>query len=174
MVLKEGEHILFEIRRHWFVLARESVILVLLTLVPIVALGLFNSFDLPDEAFLLVLTLSMGWWAIVWAIFFVIWTNYYLDVWIVTDQRIIDIEQFSLFSRDISEFRLDRVQDLTVEVKGVIPTLLGFGNVHVQTAGMHHQFHISDVPDPYSVKDRIVKEHDKAVQQAHEHNHGGL
>jgi len=174
MVLKEGEHVLFEIRRHWYALARESSILLILALIPFIVLGLFGSLELPDELFLLALALSMGWLAIVWAIFFVIWTNYYLDVWIVTDQRIIDIEQFSLFSRDVSEFRLDRVQDLTVEVKGFLPTLLGFGSIHVQTAGMHHQFHIYDVPDPYTVKDRIVAEHDKSVKQAHEHSHGGL
>ncbi len=174
MVLKEGEHILFEVRRHWYVLARESAILILLGLVPLFIMGGFNSLNLPDELFLPVFAICTGWLAMVWAMFFVIWTNYYLDVWIITDQRIIDIEQFSLFSRDVSEFRLDRVQDLTVEVKGVLPTLLGFGDIHVQTAGMHHQFHINDVENPYAVKDRIVKEHDKAVKRAHEHSHGGL
>lgn len=174
MVLKEGEHVIFEIRRHWYVLARDSAFVALLSLIPFLVMGGFGALDIPDRLFLPVLALCAGWLAVMWSFFFVVWTNYYLDVWIITDQRIVDIEQFSLFSRDVSEFRMDRVQDLTVEVKGILPTLLGFGDLHVQTAGMHHEFHIRDIPDPYSVKDRIVKIHDQAVQKAHGHDHGGL
>ncbi|KKU19205.1 MAG: hypothetical protein UX31_C0010G0004 [Candidatus Nomurabacteria bacterium GW2011_GWA1_46_11] len=174
MVLKEGEHIIFEIRRHWYVLARESSVIVLMALLPLFLLGGFNYFGLSESFFMPILALCSGWLALLWTLFFVVWTNYYLDVWIITDERIVDIEQFSLFSRDISEFRMDRVQDLTVEVKGMIPTLLGFGNLHVQTAGMHHEFHIMEIPNPYEVKDRITRIHDQAVEKAHEHSHGGL
>lgn len=174
MVLKEGERIVFEIRRHWYVLARESSVIMLMALLPLLLLGGFEYFGLGDEFLLPILALCSGWLAVLWSLFFVAWTNYYLDVWIITNERIVDIEQFSLFSRDISEFRMDRIQDLTVDVKGIIPTLLGFGNLHVQTAGIHHEFHIMDVPDPYSVKDRIMRIHDSAVKQAHEHSHGGL
>ncbi len=155
-------------------LARESSVIVLMALVPLFLLGGFGYFGLSENFVLPILALCSGWLAILWSLFFVVWTNYYLDVWIITDQRIVDIEQFSLFSRDVSEFRMDRVQDLTVEVKGIIPTLMGFGDLHIETAGMHHQFHINEIPNPYEIKDRIVKIHDRAVQQAHEHNHGGL
>ena len=174
MVLKEGEQVVFEIRRHWYVLFRESSVIILLALIPLFALGGYGYLELGDEFFLALLALSAGWLAVLWTLFFVIWTNYYLDVWIITDERIVDIEQFSLFSRDISEFRMDRIQDITIDVKGVIPTLLGFGDLHVQTAGMHHEFHIREVPNPYEIKDRITRIHDRAVQKAHEHSHGGL
>lgn len=174
MVLKENEKILFEIRRHWYVLATEASILVFLALIPIVVIASADYLEFSDQLFSLVLFLSSAWMLILWALFFVIWTNYYLDVWIITDQRIIDVEQFSLFSRDISEFRLDRVQDITVEVKGFLPTMLKFGDIHVQTAGVNHMFHIKHVPDPYKVKDMIVREHDRAVRKAHAHGHGGL
>lgn len=174
MVLKEGEHIIFEVRRHWYALAREASLVVLLALVPLFLIGGFDYLGLEDEFLLPIMALCAGWLAILWSLFFVIWTNYYLDVWIITDERIVDIEQFSLFSRDISEFRMDRIQDITVDVRGMIPTLLNFGNLHVQTAGMHHAFHIREVPNPYDVKDRITRIHDRAVKQAHEHSHGGL
>ena len=165
MVLKEGEHIIFEIRRHWYVLARESSVIMLMALIPLFLLAGYSYFGFREDFVLPILALCSGWLAVLWSLFFVVWTNYYLDVWIITDQRIVDIEQFSLFSRDVSEFRMDRVQDLTVEVKGMIPTLLGFGDLHVETAGMHHQFHISEIPNPYEVKDRIVRIHDQAAQK---------
>ncbi len=174
MVLKDGEHIVFEVRRHWYVLAKESSVIVLMFLVPLFILGGFDYFNLSENLFFPILALCAGWMALLWTLFFVIFTNYYLDVWIITDQRIVDIEQFNLFSRDVSEFRMDRVQDITVEVRGIIPTLLGFGDLGIQTAGTHPQFRISGIPDPYEVKDRIIKIHDQAMERAREHNRGGL
>ncbi len=97
-----------------------------------------------------------------------------MDVWIVTDQRIIDIEQLNLFNRVVSEFRLDRVQDITIKVNGLIATLLGFGDIHVQTAGEMEKFLIKNAPKPYEVKDRIIKEHDRAIRLAQGRNHGGI
>ncbi|MEX2054431.1 MAG: PH domain-containing protein [Candidatus Colwellbacteria bacterium] len=174
MVLKEGEKVIFELRRHWYVLARDSAIPIVLAVIPLIILGVLGPLGVPEELFLPILALCLGWFAIAWSVFFIVWTNYYLDVWIVTNIRIVDIEQFSLFSREVSEFRLDRVQDVTVEVRGMVPTLLGFGTVQVQTAGMSREFFIYDVENPYQVKDRIIKLHDKAVKDAHQHSHGGL
>ena len=174
MVLKEGEKIAFEIRRHWYVLASESSLIVLLALLPFILLALSGTLELTDQSMLVVVFTSAAWLMLLWGTFFVVWTNYYLDVWVVTTHRIVDIEQFGLFSRDVSEFRLDRVQDITIEVKGVLPTLLNFGDLHVQTAGMMRELKIKHVHDPYEVKNRIIREHDKAVQKAHDHNHGGL
>ena len=80
MVLKEGEHIIFEIRRHWYVLARESSVIVLMALLPLFLLGGFNYFGLSESFFMPILALCSGWLALLWTLFFVVWTNYYLDV----------------------------------------------------------------------------------------------
>ena len=174
MVLRENEKVLFEIRRHWYVLAVDSSFVVLLALIPIIVIASAGYFGFSEQALFLIFFLSAAWLLILWSVFFIIWTNYYLDVWIITDQRIIDVEQFSLFSRDVSEFRLDRIQDITVEVKGFLPTMLKFGNIHVQTAGMGNEFHIMQTPEPYKVKDMIMREHDRAVHKAYAQDKVGL
>ncbi len=174
MVLKDGEKVLFEVRRHWFVIVSESAFIILLALIPFVVLGVSSTAHLLPQFFYVVLFLCVGWLLILWSIFFIIWTNYYLDVWIVTDQRIIDIEQFNLFNRTVSEFRLDRVQDITIKVNGLIATILGFGDIHIQTAGEMEKFLIRSAPHPYEVKDRIIREHDRAVRLAQGRNHGGI
>jgi len=174
MVLKAGEKILFEVRRHWFVVVSESTFVLLLALIPFFALSASSTVHLSSELFYIILFLCAGWLLILWSVFFIIWTNYYLDVWIVTDQRIIDIEQLNLFNRVVSEFRLDRVQDITIKVNGLIATLLGFGDIHVQTAGEMEKFLIKNAPKPYEVKDRIIKEHDRAIRLAQGRNHGGI
>ena len=85
------------------------------------------------------------------------WTNYYLDVLIVTNKRIIDIEQFGLFSRDQASLPIKNVQDIKVKVVGLIPELLKFGNLDIQTAGEAKEFEIRDLRDPEKVKNIINK-----------------
>lgn len=83
--------------------------------------------------------------------------DYWLDMWIVTDQRIINIEQNGLFSRTTSELRLYRVQDVTSEVNGFVRTMLDFGMVYVQTAGEKEYFTFEDVHHPNQIAKQILE-----------------
>lgn len=94
---------------------------------------------------------------ILWVMFFVEWTDFMLDTWILTDERLIDVEQVSLFSRKVSTLSLDRIQDITTTEAGFLETLLGIGVVLVQTAGESQEFRIYGVKDPNQVKDLIQK-----------------
>lgn len=163
--LAEDEKVVYEIRRHWYVLFVESFFLILFFLVPwVVLFGLdVFGFSFSDAEGSLFFFVAVAWLFSTWLAFMIVWTNYYLDVWVVTNKRILDIEQHGLFSRDLSDFRLDRIQDVTIEVKGIIPTLLRFGDIHVQTAGEAREFIIRHIPHPYRARDILIKEHDRAV-----------
>ena len=88
----------------------------------------------------------------IWLFFFHAFVDYYLDVWIVTNQRIINIEQKGLFSRIVSEQKLNRVQDITSEVHGIWATMMHFGTVYIQTAGEEPRFVFKQIPHPYDVR----------------------
>lgn len=158
--LHPHETVLMTIRRHWFVLLAPSLIIFVLLLLPVIILPLLP-FVLPEAdlnlgslgIFMLSLYLMF---LLVFA--FLIWMNYYLDVWIITSERIIDIEQHNLFSRTISEFPMSRVQDVSIDVHGIIETFLKFGDLKVQTAGTHNGFVINDAPNLYRAKDTILKQ----------------
>ena len=92
-----------------------------------------------------------------WFYGFLMWIDYWLDVWIVTDQRVVNIEQKGLFSRHVSELHFHTVQDITSKVQGVIPTLLNYGDVEVQTAAEKTRFLFRHVPDPYAIKAMLVE-----------------
>jgi uncharacterized membrane protein YdbT with pleckstrin-like domain len=77
--------------------------------------------------------------------------DYYLDVWIVTSQRIINIEQKGLFNREIAEHSLDKIQDVSGEQKGILQTFFSYGNVHVQTAGEIQRFIFQQIDNPFEV-----------------------
>jgi hypothetical protein len=93
----------------------------------------------------------------VWLFAFLEFTDYYLDVWIVTNRRIINIEQKGLFKRFASELHLSAVQDVTSEVTGIIRTFLDYGNVFVQTAAEHVRFVFKDIKSPEEVKEKVIR-----------------
>jgi len=116
-------------------------------------------FDEFSEQLLINLTAFMRslFFTFLWLLFFAIWIDYYFDVWIVTSERIINIEQKGLFTRVVSELELEKIQDVTTDVRGVIPTFLNYGHLLIQTAGERERFIFRNVPDPYTIKDVIMK-----------------
>ena len=93
------------------------------------------------------------------------WTLYYLDVWIITDKRIIDIEQKGIFNREISTFRTDNIQDVTIEIRGIIGTFLKFGDIHIETASENNSFVIREALNPERVKEVILKQHNEIMDR---------
>lgn len=96
-----------------------------------------------------------------------VWNN---SDYILTSQRVIKIEQNSLFSREISEAELDRIQEISTEIKGPIRTLFNFGRVKIQTASSSGRVDLEDVTDPYDIQQQIVRvqrqDHDRPENQA--------
>lgn len=96
--------------------------------------------------------------------FFQEFIDYYLDVWIVTNERVINIEQLGLFNRVASEMHIALVQDITTEIQGPLRTFLNFGDVHVQSAGQIKRFHFKAVHRPEQIRAVILRlaEEDRA------------
>ena len=90
-------------------------------------------------------------------IFITQFTDYYLDTWIVTTERIINIEQKGLFSRLVSELHLNEIQDVTSETHGFLETFLTYGDVYIQSAGQTGRFNFKNVDNPDYVKEIIIR-----------------
>lgn len=148
------------IRRHWFVLLKRLVAWFLAALIPFVIFLISGAGSISIErhiffyAFLVVL--ASVYYLFIWLFIFNSFVDYYLDVWVVTNVRIIDIEQRQLFSRVISEHKLEKIQDITAEINGIIPTFLDYGEVFVQTAGEQQRFIFKQVSNPQNVKRKIT------------------
>lgn len=94
-------------------------------------------------------------------------TDYFLDVWIVTSERIINIEQKGLFSRTVSELRLNQIQDITSEMKGFLETFLTYGDVYIQTAAERERFQFKNINNPDDVKLEIARLVDECKRRHH-------
>ena len=161
------EKIVLERRKHWFPIAVEGVTLLGSGVAPTIII--LAAIALPEEVRTFILSnqpllwfLATGWFLLMWVIFFVVWTNYYLDVLIVTNKRVMDVEQRGLFARDVAELRVDNIQDVKVEIIGILASLLKFGNIHVQSAGYSREFVVRDIHDPNEVKHAISRQVDEA------------
>ena len=92
-----------------------------------------------------------------WLQFFNQFIDYYLDVSVITNTRIVDVEQTGLFGRTISELDLYKVQDVTSEVKGFWRSLFQYGFVYVQTAGETQRFVFENIPNAHAVRKQILE-----------------
>jgi len=100
---------------------------------------------------------------ILWVFIFVIITYYYLDCWIVTNQRTIHAELKGFFSRTTSTVPHDRIQDVSIDVHGILPTIFKYGDLHIQTAGEFREFIFHQIPNPYETKDIILRMRDELL-----------
>lgn len=156
----ENEQVIRVIHRHWFNILIQLGIIVLLSLLLIGSLSVFPALFpgvLPENSPAFFLFLQNTIFLLVWLYGFLVWIDYYFDVWIITNERIVNIEQRGLFTRRISELRFPRVQDVTSSVTGLIPTILNFGDVYVQTAAEEERFVFRQVGDPFAIKDEVMR-----------------
>jgi len=167
--LESGEKIIKAVRKHWFVLAVSLIPFAFLAWLPLlfmpfvhfVSTTLPNATVLPDFG-----TLGAGlfrmvyglWLILMWSAAFNTVTRYYLNEWIITTTRIIEIHQFGFFSREVSSLLLVRIQDVNTDVEGLFGTILGYGQLEVQSAGTEEHFIIDDIADPQGLRDLIMRE----------------
>lgn len=149
------------LRRHWVDLLRIFAFSGAMLLVPVVIgtilrLGDIQVLQHPVWSVVILLALA-SYLLIVHALTLTEITDYWLDVWIVTSERVINTEQQGLFNRLVSEVHLGQIQDITSETKGLLETFLTYGDVYVQTAAEKERFRFKNVDNPEDVKITISK-----------------
>jgi hypothetical protein len=102
-------------------------------------------------------------WALYWLVRgYFTWYRYQNDVWVVTNQRIIDSIRRHWFHHRMSSADLVDVEDINVVREGVLATLFDFGDVRCQTAGEVPNFILSGIPEPAKVLGTIDAARDAA------------
>ena len=163
---RENEKVEIIIRKHKISLLGSFLCFLALVVIPWAAFyfaapAAFPFINQPPylQVFLL---LTLIYYLFLWLFSFIVWIDYYYDIWLITDQRLIDIEQKGFFSRTVSELDLRRIQDITSEVHGVVSTLFEFGSIHIQTAGEREKFVMESIPHPVTIRRKIVRLYEKA------------
>ena len=102
-------------------------------------------------------------WILYWGIRMLLnYYRYHNDLWLITNQRLIDSYKPNPFSLKVATADLVNVQDIRIEKKGITPTMLNYGSVICETAGAgSDEFVISGVPHPEAIQLLIDKERDR-------------
>ena len=168
--LDPGEEIILMARKHWLVFLGVLLPYIFLALLPLLLPAIFETFsahypqlEVAIDAIPMRGPIIQGmlgiWWLILWIGAFNSFVSYFLNVWIITSARIVQIEQTGFFNRQVSSFLLGRVQDITTDIHGILADLFRYGTVRVETAGTaSHLFSMEGVADPVAMRDLIMKE----------------
>lgn len=158
---KPDEHVLVVARKHWFVFLIEMLGLILIFIVPFFFIPIITVFMTagggPNIPAAFSLFFSSLWALIVWQLIFERWTDYYYDIWIVTNWRIIDIDQKGFYRRNIATLlNLDHIEDITTEEEGFFGSLLNYGSLQVQTAASQREFVMPSIARARKIE-RIIR-----------------
>lgn len=156
---QKGEEIRMETHQHWMVFFIKFVVWLMFVAILLLTNWALNSFapmllvhpyveyvNLIKSIYLMFLVLGL----------LILWAMYYLNVQIITNQRVVDITQESLLHHTISELHLRQIEDVTAEVDGLLGTFLDYGNVYIQTAGETERFTFDRVPNPTQISKLIL------------------
>lgn len=96
--------------------------------------------------------------------FVILYHNYILSIQIVTNERLIDIDQKGLFNREVNTLPIANIENVTYKQNGIIGSIFNFGNVVVQSAGEESSgaasktngFVFDNVPQPSSVAKYLI------------------
>jgi len=155
------EQTVFFLRRHWFVMLPVIIGFCVVLVLPVAVYSLINiqspEFFLKQGIFELYVLGASMFFLYAWLFLFQNYIDWYLDIWIVTNYRIINIEQHGLFGRTMSELMLYNVQDVTSEIIGLIHTVFDYGTIHIQSAGETSRFEFEDIEHPNHVAKRVLE-----------------
>lgn len=75
---------------------------------------------------------------------------------VITNKRVIDFDQHSLFMRQISEAPFANIQDISLEQKGFWAMVLNFGTIKIQTAGAQNVLELQFIRHPRRAQELLV------------------
>ncbi len=145
-----GERVELSLRQHPFVLVEHALKAAALILVVILLYRLFGGTSMVK---ILTPLLLLG------AVFiaFRSWYGWWNTMLLLTNERVIFVEQRGLTSRKMSEALLDNIQFVTNEVQGLMHTMFNFGDIKIQTAGAAETLLLRELIDPYEIQQKITQ-----------------
>lgn len=152
----DDEEVLYVFRKHPIVMRKGviySSIAVLIGPLYVLALTFLTPDNLPSvNFFFLSLAASM---VLAGIVFLPSWITWHFSVYIVTDQRLIQVMQKGLFHRSVVDMSLSQIQMVNYEISGLEQTLLGFGTIMMQT--LVGDLIIHEVHRPAKIQKRILE-----------------
>lgn len=146
----EHEHIILLLRKHWLTNVRWIATAILLLIVPL-PFVYFPILNFMPERFLVITILF--WYLVTSAYSLEKFLSWFFNVYIVTDERVFDVDFYNLVDRDITDANIKDIQDVTSAMRGALRTAFDYGDIRIQTSAEVPEIEFESVPHP----DRVAK-----------------
>lgn len=153
----KGETIVLLLRKHFITNTGWIIITIVLAFIPLLVIsGIFNFnfvFSITGKE---VTALTIIWYLFLFGYAFQQFLIWYFNIYIVTNQRIVDVDFYQLLYKRVSAAELEEIQDVTFTMGGVAQATFNYGDVMIQTAAETEQFEFEKVPKPAIVQKTIL------------------
>ncbi len=156
-----GEKIILLLRQHIIVLILPILTIILMIFAPILIGAGAVFFGVNFSSFLTqiqLLIIIVFWYLFIFAFAIYKFIFWYFNIYILTNERIIDYDFRGILHKQTSFAKLGQIQDVTPKMIGFFSTFFNYGDIYVQTAGERQEFDFHKVPKPDEVSNRILEE----------------
>lgn len=145
----KDEKIILVLRQHLITQVKELLIL-LAAIILIPGLLSFSGFlDILPSNFLG--AFNVFWIVLAFGLMIKSFLMWFFNVYIITDERVIDVDFNSMIYRNISSAKIENIEDVTAKTTGPVAAIFDYGTILIQTAGEKTQFEFDHVPQPAKI-----------------------
>lgn len=152
------ERIKYVLRRSTLVTIPWIVGVIILAVIPVIAGPMLASIKIDNKTLLdpsFLFVTGLFWYLFTFGFFFQSFLNWFFNLLIITNKKIVDIDFLGITYKNISETTLENVEDVTSNVTGSLGIIFNIGNVYIQTAGEKREFEFSGIDNPSKIRDLI-------------------
>jgi hypothetical protein len=146
----EEEKIILLVRKHWITNLGWMGLVAVMILAPLL-LGRLPFLELMPLRFQFMSLIL--WYLLTTAVALEGFLSWFFDAFVITDERIIDIDFKNLIYKNITATKIDNIEDVTYTVSGALPSMLNYGTVLVQTAGAGIRISPEDATASIEIRD---------------------
>lgn len=155
-----GEEVYILLRQHWVTNIPWILKVVIGLFALIVSFGIYFSGKYPQLSDYLAVNQILAIGAVLYTLIssyaFISFLRWYFNAYIVTNERLLDLDYNGISQHRISEANLLNIEDVSSGHIGIWQNLFDFGNVQIQTAAERLEFVFEGVPNPGYVQDKIM------------------
>ncbi len=154
------------IRRHWILEFKIFLRFLFFAIIMPVAIFYGISFIRLDDTIWQWLYFNYLFYLLsIWLYTFIEFLKNELSVLVISNERIVDIIQTSLFSRQVLETNLNKIQDVIGTTSGLLGTFFDVGDLEIQTASRDTGFTTQGIKSPHLTARKILDVQRQSAQR---------
>ena len=149
---KTNETIILFLRSHFITNVSWIIFSLFLLILPIIISVFLPKFGLDflttPSANRFITVFTLFYYLMLFSYVFISFLHWFYNVFMVTSERVVDIDYSDIVVHNIAVASLTHVQDVNYTQSGFIPTFFNYGDLFVQTAGNEKNFEALSIPKP--------------------------